>query len=350
MPRKSKKTADDYTRAELYARAEKKGIKYRSRMNKQQLFEALGLGTAARARKKPAPARKTAPKAARKKAAARSRSASKRSAAGRAAGRKAPAESKAPAARRAVPAAKKPATRKPAPEKPAAKRAAARAAKPAEAAKRPSRPAAQELRPAVADPGALPASSVVPPPPPAPAAAAYMDRGPALPSGYGDDHIVALVRDPRCIFVYWELGGGGYERAKQEFGDEMAGGVWVLRLVKVLGERFFDVPVDPATGNWYLHVEPAERYLVKIGVVLASGLFREIAVSGEVVTPAETVSDVVDEEWMLVRDEFDRLVEEILSARTPGGVGSSEILHRLLGIPRRIELFSGAITSPRGGR
>ncbi|MHC4915891.1 MAG: DUF4912 domain-containing protein [Planctomycetota bacterium] len=157
------------------------------------------------------------------------------------------------------------------------------------------------------------------------------------------------MRDPRCVFVYWELGGSGYQRARDSLAGELAGGVWVLRLIKVRADRFFDVPVDPACGNWYLHVEPGERYQVKIGLVLPSGSFHEVAASQEVVTPAETISDVIDEQWMLVREEFDRLVEEILSARSLGGVGSSEVLHRLLGLPRRMELFSGSMSSPRGG-
>ena len=367
MPRKSKKTADDYTRDELYARAERKAIKYRSRMNKQQLFKALGLGRVA---KKSAPRKaakatkvtraKTAKKAAPKKAVAKKKAVSKsapRQAAASTA-KQAPAR-KAAAKRKAAPAGRKTAPRRtPAKTKakakvvaktrPAAKRRApvkrSKAATGPERAKAVARPA-----PVPAAEKALPRSSVVPPPPLAAAAAAYIDRGPVLPEGYGDDRLVTLVRDPRCIFSYWELLGGGYERARSELGDELTGGVWVLRLVKVTGERFFDVPIDPAIGNWYLHVEPGERYQVKIGLVLPSGLFRELAASLEVVTPAEQVSEVVDGEWMLVREEFDRLVEQILSARVPGGVGSSEILHRLTGLPRRMELFSGSITSPRGG-
>ncbi len=191
---------------------------------------------------------------------------------------------------------------------------------------------------------------VPPPPPPAPAAA-YLDRGPELPAGYGEDRLVALVRDPRCIFVYWDLGGGAYERAREARGQsEMAGGVWVLRLVQVRGGRFFDVPMDPAGGNWYLHVEPQQRYRVEIGLVLPSGAFQRLAASGEVLTPAETVSDAVDEQWMLVREEFDRLVQEILGARgAAGGIGSSEVLHRLREVPRRLELYSGAVSSPPGG-
>ncbi len=354
MPRKAKRTAEDYTRDELYARAERKGIKYRSRMNKDQLFKALGLGKT----KKKAAAKKAAPK---KKAAAVKTKAAKRKSTAKKPAKKATVKStkratvrKAVTRKKAAPAKSKAPARKKAPVKAkvkatAERRAPGASAKPKATAKKRAKPAAK-LEPVSAEPKSLPSSSVVPPPAMQAAAAAYVDRGPKLPDGYGDDRVVALVRDPRCIFTYWELGGGGYERARDELGSDMAGAVWVLRLVKVVGERFFDVPIDPATGNWYLHVEPSERYQVKIGIVLPSGVFRELAASTEIVTPAERVSDVVDEEWMLVREEFDRLIEQILSVRAPGGIGSSEILHRLSNIPRRMELFSGSITSPRGGR
>jgi hypothetical protein len=237
--------------------------------------------------------------------------------------------------------------------KPTVKHAAKAVAKPSDkpvvkTAAKPSVPI--QIAPAAFVSGMLPPGSVVAPPPPQ-GGAAFVDRGPELPAGYGDDRIVALVRDPRCVFAYWELDGGGRERLRREIGEgELAGSVWVLRLVMVTGERFFDVPVNPAAGNWYLHVEPGERYQVRIGLVLSSGTFRELAASAEVITPAETVSDVIDEQWMLVREEFDRMVDEILSVRaTVGGVGASEMLHRLAVLPRRLELLRGALSSPRGG-
>jgi len=351
VPRKAKKTADEYTRAELYARAERKGIKYRSRMNKQQLFEALGLGRTTRKR---AAAGKAAPAKATAKTRARSRTGAETAAskssdgkpAGKPAGKVAP---KRKAAARKAPAKKKAPAGTKAKTTATARRRSPAGSAPRKVAAR-KKPAAAGLEPVAAEPLTLPAGSVVPPPALKAAATAYVDRGPKLPEGYGDDRLVALVRDPRCIFTYWELGGGGHQRVHDELGGDMTGTVWVLRLIKVAGDRFFDVPIDPVTGNWYLHVEPSERYQVRIGIVLPSGVFREIAASAEVVTPAERVSDVVDEEWMLVREEFDRLVEEILSGRAPGGVGSSEVLQRLSNLPRRMQLFSGSITSPRGGR
>jgi hypothetical protein len=144
----------------------------------------------------------------------------------------------------------------------------------------------------------------------------YVDRGPELPAGYGDDRIVALVRDPRNIFVYWELSGGAFERAKAARGEsELAGAVWALRVVRVGDGRFFDIPVDPAASNWYLRVEPGCRYQVKVGLVLSSGAFLELAASAEVLTPPEGISERIDEEWMLVSEEFERLMESILRER-----------------------------------
>jgi hypothetical protein len=52
------------------------------------------------------------------------------------------------------------------------------------------------------------------------------DRGPDLPAGYGDDRIVVLVRDPRNLFVCWELAGGAFERVA---GIEKRLGIYELK-------------------------------------------------------------------------------------------------------------------------
>ena len=38
-------------------------------------------------------------------------------------------------------------------------------------------------------------------------ASVYLDYGPPLPETYNQDTIVTMIRDPECIFTYWELSG-----------------------------------------------------------------------------------------------------------------------------------------------
>jgi len=206
-----------------------------------------------------------------------------------------------------------------------------RAAPPAAA--RPAERAAPKAKPAPAGRpeaavGMVAATSSIPLPSAPVRTGPYVDRGPELPAGYGEDRVAVLVRDPRAIFAYWEVSGGGIERIRAERGESaLAGAVWVLRVTRLDDGQFFDVPVSPSAGNWYLSAEPARRYQVKVGLVLASGSFAELASSAVVATPPETISEHIDEEWMLVSEEFDRLVEWIV--REHGKRPGSEQMGRL---------------------
>ena len=300
---KKPKGPEDYTREELLIMAGRVKLKYRSRMGKEQLYAELGLGGKA-PQARPAPARKV------------------------------------------------------------------RAAAPA----RPLRPARIPETGKAAPlgmpggPAARPPSSIPVPPPVAPPAARpgpYLDRGPNLPAGYGQDCLAALVRDPRAIFAYWELSGGAVERLRAGRSEsELAGAVWVLRVCRLPGGQFFDIPVDPAASNWYVHVEPASSYQVKIGLVLASGAFVELAASRPVATPPESLSSRLDEQWMLVSEEFDRLLEYTARqhGRQPGSPQMGEAKRRREALRRKVFEFpwnvssrisspgvSSWLSSPRGG-
>lgn len=258
---------ENYTRGSLLTMAERVGLKCRSRMNKEQLIEALGLGR----------------KAARK---------SSTHGNGTASARKIPSS---------PPAGGKPPVGLDGSE------------------------IARALATSAGENGGRPLVRRGP----------YLDRGPDLPAGYGDDRIVALVRDPRNLFVYWELSGGAFERAAARRGEAaMAGALWVLRVVRVADSRFFDIAMDPAAGNWYLRVEAGCRYRVKVGLVLTSDAFLELAASAEVATPPETVSDRIDEEWMLLSEELGQMLKTMLRelGRRPGS-------EHMLELSRRREMF-----------
>jgi hypothetical protein len=282
---------EDYAREELLVMAERVGLKYRSRMSKQELYDKLGLGQGAA-----------------KKGSARSRSGTAS--------------------------------------------AAGSAADPRPAERRHGAPAPLGLEGTPIG-RALATTLSSPAPRPQPTGP-YVDRGPELPAGYGDDRIVALVRDPRALFAYWEVAGGAYERARAERGEAaLAGAVWVLRVTRVNDGQFFDIPVSPGAGNWYLHVEPASRYQVKIGLVLASGQFVELAASDVISTPPEDISERIDEEWMLVSEEFERLMLGLVRDRNrPGSLQGGERQRQRLALRRRQLVFpwniSSRISSPMG--
>jgi len=197
-----------------------------------------------------------------------------------------------------------------------------------------------------------PAAAPAPPPPSAPEAGPYVERGAPIPDTYGEDKLMALVRDPRWVFCYWELEGGACQRIIDERGsDFLSSAAWVVREHNLTAGSSTDAPVDAGAGNWYLKVEPESRYRFEIGVVSPGGEFLAVASSAEVETPPEGVSDEVDEQWMLVRADLDRLIEAMGGVQM-GVPGSA--LGKRFEFPKELARFSGAISSrgisSRGGR
>src|SRR5713101_8320829 len=56
-----------------------------------------------------------------------------------------------------------------------------------------------------------------------------------LPTGYGKDRIVVMVRDPYWLHCYWELTRHAIQRAEAALGQEWHGAKPILRLLDVSG-------------------------------------------------------------------------------------------------------------------
>ena len=131
---------------------------------------------------------------------------------------------------------------------------------------------------------------------------------------YDTTRVETLVRDPRCIFAYWEISSRDIRSIADSFGK-----VWnECRLVlRVYGfgdggrrSPAFDIDIPFETSNWYIDVYPDTRYQVGVGVISPEGIYTEIAISGEVETPRESVSEHQDEKWA----RPGHLIERIISA------------------------------------
>ncbi|MBI5815247.1 MAG: DUF4912 domain-containing protein [Nitrospinae bacterium] len=132
----------------------------------------------------------------------------------------------------------------------------------------------------------------------------YTRPAPALPESYGDTRIVALVRDPFKLYLYWELTGEAVEAARASLGREWGSVRWALRVYDVTGvntgaaHRYFDVEVDPAAGSRYLDVDKADcEYRVALGLMDADGAFAAVAVSNVARTPRAEMSPSTGLEW-----------------------------------------------------
>lgn len=126
----------------------------------------------------------------------------------------------------------------------------------------------------------------------------YIERGPRLPEHYGDDKLVAMVRDPFWIFLYWELEGPLGLQAQRED--------WALR-VSCLSDRTSSfVSVQAWARNWYLQTAPARRYRFELGYFESNGSFTPVVSSREVETPRSSPSEDLSQAWAHFFKDFSR--------------------------------------------
>lgn len=146
-----------------------------------------------------------------------------------------------------------------------------------------------------------------------------------LPAGYGEERIALLARDPYLAYAYWEATPARLEREKAWFGWKSK---LCVRIYDVTGVRFdgsnavgyYDQEVFERLGNWYFDLgRPTHTFCADIGLMSPEGRFLTLARSNYITMPRDGVSDIVDEEWMMVDEEFWKLYG------FPGGLSSPQM-------------------------
>jgi len=165
-----------------------------------------------------------------------------------------------------------------------------------------------------------------------------------LPHRYGDEKIVLLTRDPFVAYAYWEVNPARIEHERAWFGWDSKLSV---RIYDITGVQFdgrnaigyFDQEISEQAGSWYFDFgRPSHSFCADVGLLSSGGSFLTITRSNYVTMPRDGVSDVIDEEWMLVDEEFWKLYGYPEGIRR--GVSSPEMQEMLR---RRREM---EITSP----
>ena len=171
-----------------------------------------------------------------------------------------------------------------------------------------------------------------------------------LPLGYGEEKIALMVRDPYLAYVYWEVTPSRIEREKAWFGWNSK---LTVRIYDVTGVQFdgrnavgyYDQEVTELIGSWYFDLgRPTHSFIADIGLLSPEGRYLTLARSNYVMMPRDGVSDVVDEEWMLVDEEFWKLYG------FPGGPSSPQ-LQEMMRIRRMQQITSpGTFSRERSKR
>lgn len=131
-----------------------------------------------------------------------------------------------------------------------------------------------------------------------------------LPDTYGEDRIVAMVRDPYWIHVYWEVS----EDTVAQVLDKVRGARNVQRAIRVhdvtkaeaegtASDWHRDIVINGQARNWYIEVnQPNHKYRVEFGLLVDGSEFIPVLVSNTVATPRADVSDIIDEKWMVIEE------------------------------------------------
>ncbi|MGE5485031.1 MAG: DUF4912 domain-containing protein [Ignavibacteriales bacterium] len=149
----------------------------------------------------------------------------------------------------------------------------------------------------------------------------------AVPSRYGDNAVVLMVRDPEWLYAYWEVQPEEVQHEAQRRGVDLSGSSPVLRLYDVTaapdgrGAPFRDIVLTEYADRWYVSaMTPSHEYYAEIGRITRSGRFIAFARSNRVMTPPVGVSTITSPEWPPL---------EWPGAGYAGGVSSPEFLGKV---------------------
>ncbi len=129
-----------------------------------------------------------------------------------------------------------------------------------------------------------------------------------LPSNYEETRIVAMIKDPEWVYVYWDMGSQDYIKYDLVH-QPMALRIYDITAVDDfdgMNARFsYDIDVHRDSRTWFIKVPESNRdYCIDIGCFNDNGLFQVITRSNVVSVPRNSMSDVYDEDWMVIEELY----------------------------------------------
>lgn len=151
---------------------------------------------------------------------------------------------------------------------------------------------------------------------------AWQERLGDLPWGYGDDAFVALPRDPRTLFLYWDLSRETVHRGFEGL-DHPRAQLWIFLRSADGWARLRTAEFALESRGFYVHdLEPGREYRAEIHAVDRHGRERLLArPSNPVALPPVGPSPIVDDRF--ARIPWDRPLGRV-GAGHPGGPFSDE--------------------------
>lgn len=108
-----------------------------------------------------------------------------------------------------------------------------------------------------------------------------------FPETYGQDRIRLLVRDPRWLFVHFDVNPATLVDLAHELGQRtLALSRLALRVSDPSNGGTSLILLPPGAKSWYVKVDGLRRsYRAELGLLMPSGVFRRLAESNTVETP-----------------------------------------------------------------
>lgn len=155
------------------------------------------------------------------------------------------------------------------------------------------------------------------------------------PAKFGETQVVAFIRDPNCLFVYWEIAAQKLEQLKKELKGEYAESRLVLRMFRTRNDGqadlIYEIEVDPRDMNRYLPIhESGGGYFIEVARKTASGKVLILARSNILQAPTRGFSPETDPEWepsprieQYLAEELEVGPENLSKPEALGGVSSA---------------------------
>ena len=126
----------------------------------------------------------------------------------------------------------------------------------------------------------------------------------ALPSGYNDNRLVLLARDPHWLYAYWDFSAEEISGTLTQLGAQEVRPI--LRVFDVTYIDFngtnawnhWDIELTPFATNWYIPVpRPDATYCAEVGYQSPDGRFAALGRSNVTTTPRDGTSPDATLRW-----------------------------------------------------
>ena len=156
-----------------------------------------------------------------------------------------------------------------------------------------------------------------------------------IPFGYGRTESYLLPKDPAWMFLFWEITQSTIDFIKSQYSEAVLNTArTIIRLHDVTGVplfngtnsvKYYDMPVLFEARSWYINAPEAGRaYIADLGYLTQDGQFILVTRSNTTTVPPGTISNIIDDKWMIIEGDFQKLLK--LSGADYIGLGASELM------------------------